>query len=75
MTHLLQPFDLTTNASVKKSGNINEVIKAVLFFKQKKYESKSFGICKLVKVSPYILTFTNFLNPTKKVVLNELKNI
>ena len=55
------------------SSNINEGIKAVLYFKQKKDESKSFGISKLVKVSPYISTFTDLLNPTKKTVLNALK--
>ena len=44
------------------SSNINEGIKAVLFFKD---ESKSFGINKLVKVSSYIPTFTNLLNPSE----------
>ena len=47
------------------SSNINQGIKAVLFFKQKKDESKSFGIGKLVRVSPYIPTFTNLLNSSE----------
>ena len=56
------------------SSDINEGVKAVLFLKQKKDESKSFAIGKLVKVSSYIPTFTNLLNPTtKKKVSNALK--
>ena len=52
--------------SFSASSNINEGIKAVLFFKQKrKDESKSFGIGKLATVSPYIPTFTNLLNPSE----------
>ena len=35
------------------------------YFLNKKNESKSFGIGKLVKVSPYIPTFTNLLNPSE----------
>ena len=35
------------------------------YFLNKKNESKSFGISKLVKVSPYIPTFTNLLNPSE----------
>ena len=47
------------------SSNINEGIKAVIFFKRKKMGAKSFGTGKLVKVSSYIRTFANLLSPSE----------
>ena len=50
---------------ISPSSNINQVIKAVLFFKQKKWEQKVLGPNKLVKVSMYVWTFTNLLGPNE----------
>ena len=47
--------------------------KLYLVSRETLYDFKSFGIGKLATVSPYIPTFTNLLNPTKKTVLNSHK--
>ena len=47
------------------SSDINEGIKAVLFFKRKKMRAKSFRPNELVKVRTYIRTFTNLLGPSE----------
>ena len=61
VSHSLCRSVFQQKAALFVSNNINESIKAVLFFKPKKWEQKVLGPNKLGKVRMYVWTFTNLL--------------